>query len=145
MNSREKLQSCYELAFYPPRLNEAWRRLRTGAETDREALGELLDLALLLHQALPSDGYASQRALNRLALYQARARAFGAVRFLQNIRTRLGRAPLAETVIPGWMVRDIGLPSLSRGKAGSVRGSAVPGARASQGATPRTRASVSGS
>ncbi len=72
-------------------------------------------MALLLHQALPSDGYASQRALNRLALYQAKARAFGTVRFLQNIRTRLGRGPMGERVIPGWMVRDIGLPKLSHG------------------------------
>lgn len=116
MNSREKLQYCYELAFFPPRLNEAWRRLKAGEMSDRDELGELLDRALLLHQALPSDGYASQRALNRLALYQAKARAFGTVRFLQNIRTRLGREPLRETVIPGWMVRDIGLPKLSHGQ-----------------------------
>ena len=75
MNSREKLQYCYELAFFSPRLNEAWRRLKAGEISDRDELGELLDMALLLHQALPSDGYASQRALNRLALYQAKARA----------------------------------------------------------------------
>jgi len=113
MRSREKLQYCYELAFYPPRLNEAWRCLKAGSVTDTDELGELLDAALLLHRILPSDGYASQRALNRLALYQAKARAFGTVRFLENIRIKMGRGPLEQTVIPGWMVRDIGLPTFS--------------------------------
>ncbi len=112
MRDRAKLQYCYELAFHPPRLNEVWRRLKTGDISDVTALGEMLDAALLLHQALPSEGYASQRALTRLALYQAKARAFGTVRFLENLRQRLGRGPLEQTVIPGWMVRDIGLPPL---------------------------------
>jgi len=115
MQKREQLQYCYELAFYPPRLNEVWRRIKRGDVADVEELGAQLDTALLLHQALPSEGYASQRALNRLAIYQARARAFGSVRFLQNIRHRLGRAPLSQTSVPGHMVRDIGLPSLSHG------------------------------
>jgi hypothetical protein len=74
----------------------------------------MLDTALLLHQALPSEGYASQRALNRLALYQAKSRAFGTVRFLKNIRRWLGRAPLSMTEVPVSLVRDIGLPGLSR-------------------------------
>ncbi len=113
MTSREKLQYCYELAFYPPRLNEVWNRLKRGGIPDGDELGELLDTALLLHQALPGEGYSSQRALNRLALYQAKSRAFGTIRFLQNIRRHMGRAPLAQTVVPGSMVRDIGLPSLS--------------------------------
>jgi len=113
MFSRAKLQTCYELAFYPPRLNGVWRRLQTGNVPDTDELGELLDAALLLHQALPSEGYASQRALTRLALYQAKARAFGTVRFLENLRRWLGRRPLGQTVVPGWMVRDIGLPALS--------------------------------
>ena len=115
MNSREKLQVGYELAFYPPRLNDLWHRVKRGQIADVEAWGELLDLALLLHQTLPSEGYASQRALNRLALYQAKARAFGAVRFLENVRRHLGRPPLALTVIPGNLVRDIGLPPFSHG------------------------------
>ena len=110
MQSRAELQYCYELAFYPPRLNEVWRQLKTGEITNVEALGEMLDAALLLHQALPSEGYASQRALTRLAIYQANARAFGTVRFLENLRRRLNREPLKQTVVPGWMVRDIGLP-----------------------------------
>ncbi|MDY0165220.1 MAG: hypothetical protein RBS80_01665 [Thermoguttaceae bacterium] len=112
MCDRAKLQYCYELAFHPPRLNEVWRRLKAGEVSDVAALGEMLDAALLLHQALPSEGYASQRALTRLALYQAKARAFGTVRFLENLRRRLGRDPLEQTVVPGWMVRDIGLPPL---------------------------------
>ena len=115
MNSREKLQFCYELAFYPPRLNEVWHRVKRGNVSDGDELGEMLDTALLLHQTLPGEGYASQRALNRLALYQAKARAFGAVRFLENVRRYLGRGPLDRTVIPGSLVRDIGLPRLSHG------------------------------
>ena len=113
MNSREKLQYCYELAFYPPRLNEVWYQIKNGTVTDIEELGKMLDTATLLHQALPDAGYASQRALNRLALYQAKARAFGTVRFLRNIRRHLGRQPLTQTVVPGHLVRDIGLPRLS--------------------------------
>ena len=116
MNSREKLQYCYELAFFPPRLNEVWGRIKKGDVSDTDALGELLDSALLLHQALPSTGYASQRALNRLALYQAKARAFGTVAFLNNIRQRLGRGVLNQAKLPGSMVRDIALPPFSHGK-----------------------------
>jgi hypothetical protein len=26
----ERLQACYELAFYPPRLDEAWQRIKQG-------------------------------------------------------------------------------------------------------------------
>jgi len=115
MNSREKLQYCYELAFYPPRLNEVWRQVKSRSVPNLDELGEMLDTALLLHQALPSEGYASQRALNRLALYQAKARAFRTVRFLQNIRRSLGRGPLPQTEVPGHLVRDIGLPRLSHG------------------------------
>ncbi len=110
MIDRAKLQYCYELAFHPPRLNEVWWRMKAGDIADLDALGEMLDTALLLHQALPSEGYASQRALTRVAIYQAKARAFGTVRFLENLRKRLHRGPLEQTVIPGWMVRDIGLP-----------------------------------
>ncbi|MDD3545617.1 MAG: hypothetical protein PHG96_09715 [Kiritimatiellae bacterium] len=114
MFSRDKLQSCYELAFYPPRLNAVWRDMRNGSVANEADLGELLDGALMLHQALPGDGYASQRALERVALYQARSRAFGAVRFIENLRRRLNRKPLERNVMPGWMVRDIGLPPLQR-------------------------------
>ena len=86
MTPREKLQYCYELAFYPPRLQCLWYQLKAGTLPTSPELKEDLDTALLLHQALPETGYASQRALDRLALYQARARAFGTVRFLRNVR-----------------------------------------------------------
>ena len=46
--------------------------------------------------------------------YQARARAFGMVTFLRNIRCHLGRPPIETHVVPGSMVRDIGLPPLRR-------------------------------
>lgn len=117
MTPREKLQYAYELAFYPPRLHEAWNRIKTEAVGDREELGELLDTALLLHQALPEHGFASQRALKRLALYQAKARAFGMVRFLRNIRKKLGRSDqLCSNVVPGQLIRDMGLPPLCHGR-----------------------------
>jgi hypothetical protein len=113
MTPREKLQSAYELAFHPPRLNQAWNQIKRNAVTNLDELTELLDMALLLHQALPEEGVASQRALKRLAFYQARARSFGMVRFLTNIRSRLGRDELPSRVVPGWMVRDVALPPLS--------------------------------
>lgn len=112
MTPREKLQLSYELAFHPPRLNQMWNRVKKGAPP--EGIKELLDTALLLHQALPESGYASQRALQRLALYQAKSRAFGMVRFLKNIRSTLGCGELEQHVVPGNLVRDIGLPPLSR-------------------------------
>jgi len=112
MTPREKLQYCYELAFYPPRLNGVWQQIKNGGEED--GIRELLDTALLLHQALPESGYASQRALQRLALYQAKSRAFGMVAFLNSIRAVLGCKPLDTHVVPGHFVRDIGLPPFSR-------------------------------
>jgi hypothetical protein len=112
MTPREKLQYSYELAFHPPRLNEAWQRIKR--EGGGENIKELLDTALLLHQALPETGYASQRALQRLAIYQAKSRAFGMVAFLKNIRTALGCEALDAHVVPGNLVRDIGLPPFCR-------------------------------
>ena len=114
MTPREKLQYCYELAFYPPRLQGLWYQVKAGAQPASPELKELLDTALLLHQALPERGYSSQRALDRLALYQARARAFGNVRFLRNVRRVLGYAPLTLHEVPAHLVRDIGLPELAR-------------------------------
>lgn len=115
MSPREKLQAAYELAFYPPRLNRVWNDIKQQHVADTAELAELLDMAFRLHQALPEDGVASPGALKRLALYQARSRTFGMVRFLRNIRTAIGLPPtIAETVVPAWMVRDIGLPPLSR-------------------------------
>ncbi len=114
MTERDKLQLSYELAFFPPRLNELWSRIRIGILTNREEVGQLLDAALLLHQALPDRGYGSQRALARLAQYQANARAFGMVGFLRSIRRSLGRDNPVGSVVPGHLVRDIGLPPFDR-------------------------------
>ena len=114
MTARERLQKVYELAFYPPSLFAFWREVQRADNAARGPAGELLDDALLLHQALPASGYASQRALTRLALYQARARAFGLVGRLELYRQRLGRPPLAAHTIPPGMVRDLALPPLAR-------------------------------
>ena len=119
MSPREKLQRCYELAFYPPRLNELWTGIRKGTEGQLEEVGELLDTALLLHQQLPEGGVPSQRALNRFALYQAKARAFGMVRFLTNLRQWLGRPPLTAQRVPPHLIRDLALPRFDR-SGGSV-------------------------
>lgn len=112
MTPREKLQYSYELAFYPPRLNAVWQRIKKGEE--EENIKELLDTALLLHQALPETGFASQRALQRLAVYQAKSRAFGMVAFIRNIRSTLGCHEIEQQVVPGNLVRDIGLPPFCR-------------------------------
>ncbi len=115
MTPREKLEHAYYLAFYPPELNKVWHQIKTDSVGNPDELGILLDMALLLHQALPEKGFASQRALNRLALYQAKSRAFGMVRFLKNIRKKMGRMPISAQVVPPHMVRDVGLPHLSHG------------------------------
>jgi len=114
MTPRERLQLCYELAFYPPRLNALSNKIRRGEIRDIEETAELLDTALLLHQALPESGYASQRALLRLARYQAQARAFGMVGFLRSLRKELGRRKPVPAQVPGNLVRDIGLPPFDR-------------------------------
>jgi hypothetical protein len=114
MTAREKLQYSYEVAFHPPRLQALWYQVRAGALQASPELKEVLDTALLLHQALPESGYASQRALERLALYQARARAFGQVRFLRNVRKALGYGPLDAHEVPPHLVRDVGLPEFCR-------------------------------
>lgn len=114
MTSREQLPTSYLLAFYPPRLNEVCHQIRNQTVSDLDELGIMLDTALLLHQALPCTGYQSQRALTRLAIYQAKSRAFGMVWLLKNIRHALGRPPLTQTEVPGERVRDIHLPPLAR-------------------------------
>jgi len=111
MTAREKLQAAYELAFFPPRLHEVWNQIKKGEVSQPAALADLVDMALCLHQALPDDGYASQRALKRLAGYQADARAFGTVLCLRNMRSRLGRkGRFPVRIVPGHMIRDMGLP-----------------------------------
>jgi len=119
MTAREELQYCYELAFYPPRLNQLWQQIKRG-ETNSNELKPLLDKALTLHLQLPETGYASQRALQRLALYQAKSRAFGMVTFLQNVRKVVGCSDLTTSIIPGNLVRDIGLPEFTHGHVGKT-------------------------
>jgi hypothetical protein len=113
MTRRQHLQYCYEVAFYPPRLQDLWYQIKNGRAPDSPELRDILDTAYLLHQALPDSGYSSQRALQRLALYQAKARAFGTVCFLRALRARVGCKQLALDHVPGHLVRDIGLPELS--------------------------------
>ncbi len=113
MTAREELQYCYELAFFPPRLNQLWQQVKRDNSCSEE-LKPLLDKALMLHQALPEKGYASQRALQRLALYQAKSRAYGMVTFLKNFRAVIGCDDITTNTVPGNLVRDIGLPEFSR-------------------------------
>lgn len=120
MSPREKLQLAYEVAFFPPRLEELWNRMRRG-DVDRKEAAQLVDMALMLHLALPDGGYSSQRALRRLALYQADARAFGTVKCLRYMRRKLGRkGSLRAKSVPGHMVRDIGLPPFCRPRIPSI-------------------------
>ncbi len=114
MNPRERLEKAYALAFNPACLNELWSRIKHREIKDTGETAILVDMALMLHQALPESGYSSQRALHRLAAYQARARAFGLPCFLRNIRKALGAdKPMEPGVVPPAMVRDIALPELS--------------------------------
>jgi len=114
MTPREKIQLSYELAFYPPTLNKLWHGLRHRQTISNPEIGEALDMAAELHLALPEHGYASQKALTQLALYQARSRAFGMPAFVRAVRHRMGRPPLPASEVPGHLVRDIALPVLGR-------------------------------
>ena len=51
MTARERLQSAYELAFFPPRLHAIWNRVQRGPLPERaewarfsHALGLILDV-----------------------------------------------------------------------------------------------------
>lgn len=116
MTPREQLQFWYELAFFPPRLDEFWSQVKSG-KIGREDAAEAIRGALLLHLALPESGYASVRALKRLAQYQASSKPFAPVMFLTNIARYLQVevAPAVAHVPPG-MVRDIGLPPFCRSR-----------------------------
>ena len=120
LTSREQLQFLYELAFFPPRLSEFWGRVKSGA-IDRDSAEQAIRGALRLHLALPESGYASARALKRLAHYQACSKAFVPVAFLTNIARQMGldASPVEDHVPPG-MVRDIGLPPFCRPKPGGM-------------------------
>ena len=112
MTARQELECCYAYAFHPPSLNRLWQQIKRQEICEDEAR-KLLDKALKLHMALPESGFASQRALQRLALYQAKSRAFGMPAFIRNIRKALGCQPLDTGMVPAAWVRDIGLPSFS--------------------------------
>ena len=58
--------------------------------------------------------YASQRALERLALYQARSRAYKMPTFISNVRHALGRPDLPDREVPPRLVRDIAIPAITR-------------------------------
>lgn len=122
MDHREKLEQAYALAFDPPSLNALWNRIKRREVVNIGETVELVDMAIMLHQALPDGGYSSQRALKRLAIYQARSRAFGMPRFLRNIRKTLGAGQPPETgQVPVKIIRDIALPEFSRHPATSCR------------------------
>ncbi len=115
MTARQELQRCYEYAFHPPSLNRLWQQIKQG-NVSVEEVKPLLDKAMMLHLALPEAGCGSQRALQRLALYQAKSRAFGMPTFIRNIRKTLGCGDLDVNAVPGALVRDIGLPAFSHAR-----------------------------
>ena len=121
---RERLQLVYELAFHPPRLHQFWNELRKQAEFDQNETRELLRDALSLHLALPERGFPSNRALRRVALYQAKSKAYGTESFIKNIARQLGVdvVPRVSKIPPG-MIRDLKLPEFSHARAKrNVRG-----------------------
>jgi hypothetical protein len=115
MTPREKIQLSYEVAFYPPRLNFVIGKMRTGSFVADNDFLDALDDARRLHLALPSKGYGSQRALERLALYQARSRAYRMPDFIDAVRQKMGRLAISETQVPCRLVRDVALPQDGRG------------------------------
>ncbi|MFA7230666.1 MAG: hypothetical protein WC071_05300 [Victivallaceae bacterium] len=114
MTPREKLQLSYEIAFFPPRLNKMWgewKKTHTKPDIDT---GDALDIALMLHLKLPESGYNSLRSLTRVAVYQAKSRAFGMPTFIRAVRNHFGRPPIGITEIPGEYIRDFALPVFGR-------------------------------
>ena len=124
LTARQELECCYAYAFHPPSLNQLWQQIKRQEICEDEAR-KLLDKALRLHMALPESGFASQRALQRLALYQAKSRAFGMPAFIRNIRKVLGCEPLDAGTVPAGWVRDIGLPPFSHTPADSTPSKAI--------------------
>jgi hypothetical protein len=114
MTPRQQLQTAYELAFHPARLNAAWNEWEKGAIADVALLRQVLDWALTLHQRLPEAPAVSGRALRRLALYQATARLYRLPSMVRAFRARLGGTGAIPEEVPAWMVRDIGLPIFGR-------------------------------
>lgn len=117
MTPRDQLQLVYELAFYPPRLHKFWSELRGKMLIHRDQTEELLRKALLLHLALPEKGFQSQRALKRVAYYQASSKAFGIETFIKNIGKKLDLDIIPNVnKIPPSMIRDVKLPPFERSK-----------------------------
>ena len=117
MTPRERQQLVYELAFHPPRLHQFWNELRKQAEFDQDDTRELLSDALSLHLALPERGFQSRRALKRVALYQAKSKAYGTESFIKNIARQLGRDVIPKVnKIPAGMIRDMKLPEFSHAR-----------------------------
>lgn len=110
MTARQQLQTAYELAFHPARLNHAWNEWESGEVCDVANLRQVVDWALTLHQRLPEAPAVSGRALGRLARYQARSRLYRLPSMLRRFRQRLGGSGQIPEEVPPWMVRDIGLP-----------------------------------
>ena len=110
MTARERLQLAYEIAFLPRRLNGLLRGwLNDPASVPADEL-KALDEAAMLHLPLPQGGYASVRALYRLAAYQAGSCDYGMRGFIDNVRRRLNRPALTVTEVPSGMVKDVVLP-----------------------------------
>jgi hypothetical protein len=114
MTPREKLQLSYEIAFFPPRLNQLWKNWQKNKSTPDADTGKALDIALMLHLKLPESGYNSIRALTRVAIYQAKSRAFGVPAFIRAVRNHFGRPPINITEIPKEYIRDFALPPFGR-------------------------------
>jgi hypothetical protein len=114
MTPREKLQLSYEIAFYPPRLNQLWGNWIKNQSTPDADTGDALDIALMLHLKLPESGYNSMRALTRVAICQAQSRAFGMPAFIRAVRNHFGRPPINIAEIPGEYIRDFAFPPFGR-------------------------------
>ena len=110
MTARERLQLAYEIAFLPRRLNGKWSVWRDNPAAIPDDELTALDEAAMLHLPLPQGGYASVRALYRLAAYQAGSCDYGMRGFIDNVRRRLNRPALAMTEVPSGMVKDVVLP-----------------------------------
>ena len=63
MTPREQLQYCYELAFYPPRLNEVWHKLKAQPPAPRYRILRPEDEAEVerLYQRLKAVGNLDQK------------------------------------------------------------------------------------
>lgn len=117
MTPRERLQLAYEFAFCPWRLNGRWREWVASPETANEDELRALDDAARLHLPLPQARVSSQRALLRLARFQADSCETNMRTFIRNLRLILKREAITEDEVPAGMVRDVTLPRFKRRRA----------------------------